>query len=59
MTPVYVDDAATLSSRCDKGDSAAPAGGMPLATVPKIGGNADRKTSCFDLSNHRGLPEDI
>jgi len=33
MTPVYVDDAAALSSRCDKGDSAAPAGGMPLATV--------------------------
>jgi hypothetical protein len=42
MTPVYVDDAATLSSRCAKGDSAAPAGGMPPATGPKIGGDADR-----------------
>jgi len=45
MTPVYVDGAATLSSRCEKGESAAPAGGMPLATGPKIGGNADR-TPC-------------
>jgi hypothetical protein len=31
MTPVYVDDAATLSSRCEKRDSVAPAGGRPLA----------------------------